>query len=98
MPLPPVKIEYPPDKYSSHWIKLDPNICKDCTTKATWVHHGSHTDMFKCRFDELSDVCVERVAQGTSGDNVFYLRYIHSTHPSNQHSLKIMALISGTLV
>lgn len=60
-----------------------------------WIHHGSHTDVFKCTFDELSEVRVEKIAPGTSGDNAFYLRRLHSTHPSNKHFWRIVALISG---
>jgi hypothetical protein len=75
-------------------LKHRDDIKKDMYGK--WVHHGSHTDVFKCSFDELSDVCVEKAAQGASGDNVFYLRRLHSIHPSNKHFRRIVALISGT--
>lgn len=76
-------------------LKHCDNIKKDMISK--WVHHGSPTDVFKCRFDELSNVHVEKAAQGASGD-VFYLRRFHSTHPSNKHFRRIVALISGTYI
>ena len=41
-------------------LKHRDDIKKDMYGK--WVHHGSHTDVFKCSFDELSDICVERAA------------------------------------
>ena len=48
-----------------------------------WIHRGSHTDIFKCMFGDKSDLHVEKPAEGASGDNVFYLKRLHSTHPSN---------------
>ena len=60
-----------------------------------WQHHGSHTDVFKCSFNQDNKVCVEKVAQGASGEDVFYLRRLHSTHPCNKYFRRIVALISG---
>lgn len=76
-------------------LKHRDDIKKDMYGK--WKHHGSHTDVFKCRFDDLSKVCVEKVAEGASGDNVFFLRRLHSIHPSNKHFRRIVALISGNV-
>ena len=76
-----------------HSLKHRNDIKKDIYGK--WVHHGSHTDVFKCRFDEFSHVLVEKAAQGASGDDVFYLRRLHSTHLSSKHFRRIVALISG---
>ena len=75
-------------------LKHRDDIKKDMYGK--WIHHGSHTDIFKCRFGDKSDVHVEKAAEGASGDNVFYLRRLHSTHPSNKHFRRIVALLSGS--
>ena len=40
---------------------------------------------------------VEKAAEGATGDNVYYLRRLHSTHPSNKHFRRMVALISGEL-
>ena len=74
-------------------LKHRDDIKKDMYGK--WKHHGSHTDVFKCKFDDRSQVYVEKVAEGASGDNVFFLRQLHSIHPSNKHFRRIVALISG---
>ena len=49
-------------------LKHRDDIKKDMYGK--WVHHGSHTDVFKCKLDELSEVHVEKAAPWASGDNV----------------------------
>ena len=61
----------------------------------SWRHHGSHTDVFRCSFFEDNDVLVEKDAQGASGNNVYYLRRLHCTHPSNKHFRRIITIISG---
>ena len=73
-----------------HSFKHRDDIKKDMY--GTWINHGSHTDMFKCSFDELSDLCVEKAAQGASGDKFYYLKRLHSTHPSNKHFRRICVL------
>jgi len=50
-------------------LKHRDDIKKDMYGK--WARHGSHTDVFKCKFDELSEVHVEKAAPGASGDNVY---------------------------
>ena len=76
-------------------LKHQDDIKKDMYGR--WIHHGSHTDVFKCSFDDDNEVFVEKAAEGATGDNVYYLRRLHSTHPSNKHFRRIVALISGDL-
>lgn len=74
-------------------LKHPDDIKKDMYGR--WLHHGSHTDVFKCSYNEFKEVCIEKVAQGAHGDNVYYLRRLHCTHPSNKYFRRIIALISG---
>ena len=46
----------------------------------TWLHKGSHTDVFKCSYDKNGDVNIEKAAPGATGQNVYYLRRLHSVH------------------
>ena len=75
-------------------LKHPDDIKKDMYGK--WLHRGSHTDVFRCSFDEQGKVHVEKAAQGDPGDTVYYLRRLHSAHPSNKYFRRVVALISGT--
>ena len=72
------------------------DIKKDMYGK--WLYKGSHTDVFKCSFGEDSGVIVEKMAPGATGDNVFYLKRLHSVHPSNKHFRRLVAIIYGRLI
>lgn len=60
-----------------------------------WLHKGSHTDVFRCSFDDGNKVFVEKAAPGATGDNVFFLKRLHSVHPSNKHFRRLVAVIYG---
>ena len=62
-----------------------------------WVQNGSHTDVFRCSYDEDGEIFIEKVATGASGSNVYYLRRIHCVHPSNSSFRRILAFICGKL-
>ena len=60
-----------------------------------WNHSGSHPIPFMASFNEDGTVNVERCAPGASGSNVYYLRRLHSVHPSNSSVRRLMAFVSG---
>ena len=62
-----------------------------------WEHSGSHPEVFKCSFNELESVTVEKCAPGASGSNVYYLRRLRSYCPSNHDVRRLMAFIHGQL-
>ena len=69
------------------------DIKKDMYGK--WLYKGSHTDVFRCSFDDDDSVCVEKAAPGASGPSVYYLQRLHSVHPSNKGFRLIVAIIFG---
>ena len=60
-----------------------------------WNHSGSHPQCFKVNVKEDGYVSVVKCAPGASGDNVVYMRRLHSTHPSNKDFKRMMAFLSG---
>lgn len=76
--------------------KLDhPNdVKKDVFGK--WEHSGSHPEVFKCSFDKMDSVMVEKYVPGASGSNVYYLRRLRSYCP-NHDVRRLMAFIHGEL-
>ena len=60
------------------------------------LHSGSHTDVFRCTYSSSDDVYIEKAA--ASGDNVYYLRRLHSVHPSNNDFRRVLALLFGRLL
>ena len=61
-----------------------------------WLHSGSHTDVFICTYSEDKDsIHIEKAAPGARGDNVYYLRRLHSVHPSNNEFRRVLALLFG---
>lgn len=52
-------------------------------------------EVYKCTFDRLGDVSVEKCVQGASGDGVYYLRRLRSYSPSNPDVRRLMAFIHG---
>ena len=72
------------------------DIKKDMYGK--WLHSGSHTDVFICTYSDHDDVYIEKAAPGASGDNVYYLRCLHSVHPSNNDFRRVLALLFGRLL
>ena len=69
------------------------DIKKDMYGK--WLHSGSHTDVFICTYNEDDSVNIEKAASGASGKNVYYLRRLHSVHPSNNGFRRVLALLFG---
>ena len=69
------------------------DIKKDMYGK--WLSKGSHTDVFRCSFDDDNKVIVEKAGPAASGSNVYYLRRLHSVHPSNKAFRRIVAIIFG---
>ena len=72
------------------------DIKKDVYGK--WLYSGSHSDVFICSYSQDDKVGIERAAAGVSGDSVYYLRRLHSIHPSNNDFRRVLALLSGILV
>ena len=68
------------------------DIKKDMYGK--WLHKGSHTDVFLCAYDN-DCINIEKAAVGASGKNVYYLRRLHSVHPSNNAFRRVLALLFG---
>lgn len=63
-----------------------------------WIQNGSHTDVFKCLYDEDGEVSIDKVAPGASGSDVYYLRRIHCVHPTNSSFRRILAFICGKVM
>lgn len=78
--------------------KLDhpDDVKKDIFGK--WEHSGSHPEVFKCSFDEVDSVMMEKCAPGASGSNVYYLRRLRSYCPTNHDVRRLMAFIHGKLL
>ncbi len=62
-----------------------------------WNHSGSHPQVFKVHTEEDGYVHVEKCAPGATGNDVVYLRRLHSVHPSNNQFKRMIAFISGEL-
>lgn len=73
-------------------LKHPDDVRKDFFGK--WIHSGSHPFTFKAHFKEDDYVQVEKCAPRASG-NVFYLRRLHSYHPSNPDFRRMIAFVSG---
>ena len=61
----------------------------------TWKHSGSHPLIYRVQVEEDGGLHVEKCAPGATGDNVAYLRRLHSIHPSNSNFKRLIAFISG---
>ena len=61
-----------------------------------WTHSGSHPEVFRCSFDEFDDVVIKKCAPGASGSDVYYLRRIRSSHPSNREFHRMIAFLHCT--
>ena len=71
------------------------DVKKDCY--GSWLHKGSHTDVFRCSYDKDGEVTIEKAAPGASGSNVYFLRRLHCVHPSHSGFRRILAFICGKL-
>lgn len=60
-----------------------------------WIHSGSHTDVYKCWFDDGEEVHIEKATPLATGNNVYRLRRLHSIHPSNPDFKRMIAFIFG---
>ena len=59
-----------------------------------WSHSGSHPVAFKVH-TENGYVEVDKLAAGATGNDIVYLRRLHSIHPSNKDFKRMIAFISG---
>ena len=57
-----------------------------------WDYSGSYPEVFRCSFDEF-DVYIEKCAIGATGQDVYYLRRIRSSHPSNPNFRRLIAFV-----
>ncbi len=60
-----------------------------------WDHSGSHMMAFHTHLLDDGYVEIEKCAPGATGSTVYYLRRLHSTHPSNSACKRLIAVISG---
>ena len=72
-------------------LKHPDDVRKDFFGK--WIHTGSHPFTFKAYIRD-NCVSVERCAPGAHG-TVYYLRRLHSYHPSNTDFRRMLAFVSG---
>jgi predicted naringenin-chalcone synthase len=49
-----------------------------------WHHSGSHPQCFKVTNDYHDSLSITKEALGATGDEIVYLRRLHSFHPSNR--------------
>ena len=61
----------------------------------TWKHSGSHPLVYSVQVEEDGGLHVEKCAPGATGDNVVYLRRLHSFHSSDSNFKRLIAFISG---
>ena len=59
-----------------------------------WDYSGSHPEVFRCSFDEFDNLSIEKCAPGATGQDVYYLRRIRSSHPSNPDFRRLIALFT----
>ena len=62
-----------------------------------WDYSGSHPEVFRCSFNEFDNVSIEKCAPGATGDDVYYLRRIRSSHPSNPNFRRLIAFVHSKL-
>ena len=67
-------------------LKDPDDVKKD--TYGRWNYSGSHPDSF-------DDVSIEKCALGATCPNVYYLRRIRSSHPSNPNFRQLIAFVHG---
>lgn len=76
------KLEHPDDVKSDNF--------------GTWKHSGSHPQVYRVQMESDGYLHVEKGAPGATGNDVVYLRRLHSVHPSNRNFKRLIAFISGT--
>lgn len=62
-----------------------------------WEHKGSHPIPFYEWFRDDGSVGVERCQDGGGKGEVFYLRRVYCTHPSNNKMKRLLAFVTGKL-
>lgn len=60
-----------------------------------WKHTGSHQSLYYVSYGENDKIELEKCVPGASGSNVYHLRRLYSSHPSNQAFRRILAFLSG---
>lgn len=63
-----------------------------------WNHKGSHPIPFYVAFRSDGTARVERCHERAEGDNVYYLRRLHCTHPSNPNMKRLLAFLTGVCI
>lgn len=63
-----------------------------------WTHSGSHPLVFKVRVMDDGYVQVDKAAVGASGNDIVYLRRLHSVHPSHKDFKRMIAFVSGKIL
>jgi hypothetical protein len=58
-----------------------------------WDYSGSHPEVFRCSIDEFDKVFIEKCAAGATGQDVYYLRRLRSSHPSNPDFRRLIAFV-----
>ncbi len=58
-----------------------------------WDYSGSHPEVFRCSIDEFDKVFIEKCAAGATGQDVYYLRRLRSSHPSNPDFRRVIAFV-----
>ena len=63
-----------------------------------WSYSGSHEELYRSYYDGGHKMHFEKCAKGATGDNVFVLRRLRSTHPSDPNIRRLVAFVSGNIV
>ena len=62
-----------------------------------WDYKGSHPVAFHVCFRNDGSICIERCQNEERQGDIFYLRRLYSTHPSNPEMKRMLAFITGML-
>ena len=62
-----------------------------------WNYSGSHPVCFRVQ-DKQGDMVIEKCAKGAAGSNIFHLRRLHCTHPSDPEFKRMIAFVSSKLL
>ena len=76
-------------------LKHNDDVKKDMYGR--WDYSGSHPEVFRCSVDDSDEVFIEKCALGATGQNVYYLRRVRSSHPSNPEFRRLIAFVHSKL-
>ena len=60
-----------------------------------WSYSGSHEEFYRSYYDNSHRIHFEKCAKGATGDNIFVLRRLRSSHPSDPNIRRLVAFVSG---